>query len=160
VKASPTLVAFVAGMAAFASVGAAHAVTVSVGGTTYDVTTFTGSYDDNISRFNTTEMPWLGSASLASDLAAKIGSNLGLPNSGAGPFFTYTTKLWWGVPVIFYISQFPFLNNGAYPSNTNGSYAVLSPQASPVVPGPLPLFAAFAAFRTSRCLRRRIKLGS
>ena len=46
--------------------GEAQAVIVNVEGQDWDVTTFTGSYNENESRFNIGEMPWWGNESLAS----------------------------------------------------------------------------------------------
>jgi hypothetical protein len=46
------------------SPGSAQAYVVTVGGVQYDVTTFTGTYNDNISKFETAAnggvMPWWG----------------------------------------------------------------------------------------------------
>ena len=75
------------------SPGSAPACVVTVGGAQYDVSTFTGTYNDNTSKFETAAnngvMPWWGSESLASQFAAAIGGNLGVPNTGGllGPFF-------------------------------------------------------------------------
>lgn len=150
----------IATLAVSTSIGSAHAISVSVDGTTYGITTFTGTYDSNLSRFTDDEMPWFGSASLASALATQVGDQLGLPNSGAGPLFAWLPKLWYGVPVIFYIDSYPFLNNGTHPGDWVATYAVASSQPPSPVPGPLPLFGAAAAFGASRRLRRRIELRS
>ena len=39
----------------------AHALIVNVGGLDYEVSTFTGSYNDDISKFNGGVMPWWNS---------------------------------------------------------------------------------------------------
>ena len=50
------------------SPGSAQAFVVNVGGVQYDVTTFTGTYNDNISKFETAAnggvMPWWGGGGL------------------------------------------------------------------------------------------------
>ena len=80
--------------------GQAKALVVNVGGQDYDVTIFTGSFNDNASKFNTPGngglMPWFGDVNLASSFASAFGNSL-LPNftdpslaTGAGgPFFAY-----------------------------------------------------------------------
>jgi hypothetical protein len=78
---------------------------VTVGGTQYDVTTFTGTYNANISKFATPAnggvMPWWTEdgdpeprGALASEFATQVGLVFGLPNSGlvvspSGPAFGY-----------------------------------------------------------------------
>jgi hypothetical protein len=83
------------------SPGSAQAYVVTVGGVQYDVTTFTGSYDADTSKFATPAnggvMPWWtgnGDKALASEFATKVGFFFGLPNSGlavspSGPAFAY-----------------------------------------------------------------------
>ena len=78
--------------------GSASAVTIPtvpvlVNGTTYDVTYFEGSYDENISRFATAEMPWWGDSGLANTFATAVGDGLGLPFLGViGPGFAYAYR--------------------------------------------------------------------
>jgi hypothetical protein len=82
--------------------GQAKALTVSVGGFDYDVTTFTGSYNDNVSKFNTLNnggsMPWFGNELLAGEFAFALGGQFGIPNgdngsqSGSGPLFAWEVK--------------------------------------------------------------------
>ena len=70
-------------------------VTVTVNSLRYDVTTFTGSYNDNILKFTTTEMHWWGledGGTLAGQFASVVGVSSGLDgNFGGvfGPFFAY-----------------------------------------------------------------------
>jgi len=86
------------------SPGSAQAYVVTVGGVQYDVTTFTGSYDANTSKFATAAnggaMPWWGgSYSVANAFANAVGTNFGTPNIGSsagsangnavGPLFAY-----------------------------------------------------------------------
>jgi len=70
--------------------GHAQAYVVTVGGVQYDVTTFTGTYSANTSKFETTAnggvMPWWDgsffSAALANSFATAVGTNLGYPFRG------------------------------------------------------------------------------
>jgi len=168
-QAARTLSTFVVTMAVLASANAANALTVPVvvNGTTYDVTTFVGTYNDNSSRFTTTEMPWFGSESSAEQFAIAVGTQLGLPVFGnAGPFFAYSirTDPRGGVTLGNYsyesLSNPPGVSTTVSGASFSASYAVASAQAPSAVPGPLPLFGAAAAFGMSRRLRRRIKLSA
>lgn len=169
-QAARTLSTFVVTMAVLASANAANALTVPVvvNGTTYDVTTFVGSYNDNSSRFTTTEMPWFGSGSSAEQFAIAVGTQLGLPVFGStGPFFAYligTDPLGGSTKLDAYSyessSNPPSVSKRGSAASFSASYAVVSAQAPSAVPGPLPLFGAAAAFGMSRRLRRRIKLSA
>jgi hypothetical protein len=134
----------------------AQALSVNVGDTNYELSSFVGNYNDNASRFTVGEMPWFGNSSLAQQFAAALGSGLGLPNGSgnAGPLFAYsaTSSL---VSVVYYR---PFLTTGlSVPSSVNYTFAVSAQAPSPsAVPGPLPLFGAAAAFGWSRRLRSRV----
>ena len=87
-------------LGAWMNVGVAQADiptwTAAVGGTNYDFTYFTGTYNGNSSRFNTTEMPWWGpTATNATAFATAVGNHLGFPNDSStfGPYFAYSTGL-------------------------------------------------------------------
>ncbi|MCP9825584.1 hypothetical protein [Synechococcus sp. EJ6-Ellesmere] len=136
-----------------------QAVTVNVGGLDYEVTTFFGSYNGDIAKFETAAnggvMPWWGSQANASAFALAVGTSLGTPNFDNGPFFTY------GLPTstVTFSSQY---QNGTIVSpfgieiNTTRTFA----QATLVqaVPGPLPALGLVAVFGFSRKLKKRIKL--
>ena len=66
------------------SPGSAQAFVVTVNSVQYDVTTFTGSYDGNISKFSPPPapgvMPWWNNSNLAIDFATALGSLAGYPN--------------------------------------------------------------------------------
>lgn len=157
-------------MAVLASANAANALTVPVvvNGTTYDVTTFEGSYSNNSSRFTTTEMPWFGSGSLAEQFAIAVGAQLGTPVLGTnGPYFAYSivfNPTFGNTSILSYSydssSNPPTVVKSSAGEFFNNTYAVVSAQAPSAVPGPLPLFGAAAAFGMSRRLRRRIKLSA
>lgn len=70
------------------SAGQAQALVVNVGGQDWDVTTFKGSYNDNIGKFNVDEMPWFGTSTLAGEFATAVEGSLHYPNSGILPFLT------------------------------------------------------------------------
>ena len=146
--------------------GASHAITLIVEGQNYDVTTFSGSYDIDKLKFATPAsggvMPWWGNQTLAQKFAEAAFAknvNFGFPNqTGArGPFFSFRLNL-------ITVSQTAFTYDPTHVLTQNlsqvASYpafaqATLTPSAS--VPGPVPLVGAFAAFRLSRQLRRRVR---
>jgi hypothetical protein len=152
------------------SPGSAQAYVVTVGGVQYDVTTFTGSYDANTSKFALPPapgvMPWWGNPSLALQFANAVGSSLGtnvqLGQNIYGPWFATslspadgTTTNGTRVALSTYlISSSQGVLNGSWSRTQNATWA----RATTVVPGPLPLFGAAAAFGFSRKLRKRIKL--
>lgn len=159
---------FAAAGAAFALMNAtaAQAVTVSVNGKAYDVSTFTGSYTDNASKFSPPsdggEMPWWGNSDLASAFAAAAYEKkdvFGFPNDSGfyGPYFAHGYD---PDPQALYFWTYDSLGtvpDSSYPTHTL-TFAVASPVAT-AVPAPLPFLGALAALRTSRRLRRRVRLG-
>ena len=70
------------------SPGSAQAYVVTVGGVQYDVTTFTGTYNANTSKFALPPapgvMPWWGSLSTVNQFAIAVAAALGAPNYGGG----------------------------------------------------------------------------
>jgi hypothetical protein len=140
--------------------GQAEAYVVTVGGVQYDVTTFTGSYDDNASKFKQPvdggQMPWWTSTGNATAIAfaTAVGNYFG-PNTyyawndqGAGyiqPSIRFNVILWTGSS---------YTGTGVA-AGTSLRYAVAS-RFDPL-PGPLPLLGAAAAFGFSRKLRTRIQ---
>jgi hypothetical protein len=143
----------------------AQALTVqtTVDGTTYNVTTFTGTYNGNVAKFNTLGnnglMPWWGSDSLATQFATQIGSSLGLPYlSSTGPAFAYVLTSNVSSRIYFPGSGIVGLS-AELDGNQTYVIATLATPPAASVPGPLPLFGAAAAFGMSRRLRRRIQLG-
>ena len=156
--------------------GKAEAFVVSVDNVDYDVTTFTGFYDANASKFQTPanggEMPWWGNETLAKQFATAVGTNLGLPFIGKiGPFFAISTGILqgksgasrqtqsasydttYGNPGIVYVS-------GADDSSWTWASVVqptLNTRSTTDVPAPLPIFGVAAAWGSSRQLRKRIK---
>ena len=145
--------------------GHAQAYVVTVGGVQYDVTTFTGTYNANTSKFETAAnggvMPWWGNQTLANSFATAVGANLGTPNSyignTSGPAFSYQTNTGATVGKNWCTANCmsnPDLIFVVYANSATYAQATLY---TPPVPAPLPLFGAAAAFGFSRNLRNRIK---
>jgi hypothetical protein len=163
-----SLLAFVCGTAAttVAWPGDAQAmVVVNVAGTHYEVSTFTGSYLDNIDHFTTSEMPWFGNNPLALQFAEAVGANLGFPNGEGFLSPLYAVGLIdfnEGESVVsgFQYNKKSAVLSGEFGFSASGTYALATPVLAPsAVPGPLPLFGAAAAFSWSRRLRRRASRG-
>lgn len=64
-------------------------ITVTVGGEQYDITTVTGTFDDNMALLES--MPWWGDATLAQEIANAVMDDIGTPNNDgtSGPLFAY-----------------------------------------------------------------------
>jgi hypothetical protein len=164
--------------------GQAQAFVVTVGGVQYDVTTFTGTYNANTSKFAQTPggvMPWWGDSSLATQFSNALGYSLGAPNSietgsagsptnmNVGPYFAYNSIV---DKITFQLSDtaatyHPNLSTLIFSVDVNTSVTwaqVVAPEPknpkTSTVPGPVPAIGAFAAFGFSRKLRKRIKLTS
>jgi hypothetical protein len=157
------------------SPGSAQAYVV-VGGVQYDVTTFTGSYNENISKFATPAqggvMPWWTGGqdgSVARLFSLAVGTSLGLPNTAAGPNTCYLGACSWAPFFAFAapsdVSLYEYREYGysVEVASEVTSRSRIWAQATSFypaapAPGPLPLFGAAAAFGFSRQLRKRIKL--
>jgi hypothetical protein len=146
--------------------GEANALVVNVGGQDYNVTTFTGSYIDNISKFATAAnggvMPWWGSQSTADSFTSAVNTGLGLPNGLGlyGPLFGYAPSRPDGIRYVYWDSALSSVSPTASTSIDNTrTWAQATPAApsSPAAPSPLPIFGAAAAFGASRQLRKRIR---
>jgi len=144
--------------------GQAQALVVTVNSLQWDVTTFTGSYNANVSKFNTAAnggtMPWWSSVSLTSQFATAVNTLLGtnIQLSTFGPLFAYSTNTSVRVDSRAWDSLSgsvlsPFFTGA--PNNT--SFVWATADLVPPVPGPLPALGAAAAFGFSRELRKRIK---
>ena len=139
--------------------GESKAAIFNIGGQNYDVTTFTGSYDGDTSKFNTPGnggvMPWWGNSSLAQQFATTVGSSLPGSFPPEGAFFAYNSSVdfWQYTPFAS-----PTIINPSTLSFFNFVYAqaTLVPPPSSGVPGPLPFLGAATAFGMSRRLRQRI----
>ena len=163
--------------------GQARAYIVNVGGLDYDVTTFTGSYNDHKSKFAQTPggvMPWWGDSSLATQFSNALGYSLGAPNSietlsagspkniNVGPYFAYNsivdkiTFLLSDTAATYHPNPSPLIFSVDLNSSVTWAQVARqrdNPEPS-AVPGPVPAIGAFAAFGFSRKLRKRIKLST
>ena len=151
--------------------GQAQALVVNVNGQNWNVTTFTGSYNDNSFKFNTPAnggvMPWwtgsLSSSSLARQFAIAVGLSLGTANpseySNGGPFFPY--YLGAGNTSVFscYWRQTTQDTRCGLGSDLTSNFTWAQAELAPA-PGPLPALGAAAAFGFSRKLRKRINAGT
>jgi hypothetical protein len=141
-----------------------HAVTLVVNGTAYDVTTFTGSFDANLSKFETAAnggvMPWWGNASLASAFALAAlakSADLGFPNPiSRGPYFAVSNPVPTNSTVGINFSAYNASSNivtSAQSKSSPAVYAQAQAVAAPV-PAPLPILGAIAAYQGTRRLQR------
>jgi len=162
----------------------AQALVVTVGGLQYDVTTFTGTYDANTSKFAPPAaggvMPWVNNLTLADQFASAVQGMLGFPNDcSSSPWSVICNREPGLMPPsrkdgpLFFKLFYPDntqIWHVQWKSNANSrdevgivlrtdtvTWAQATPYTPPV-PGPLPLFGAAAAFGFSRKLRKRIKL--
>jgi hypothetical protein len=156
--------------------GQAQALVVNVNGQDWDVTTFSGTYNANTSKFATATnggvMPWWFNETAAAAFAIALDAQLGTPNvldgssgppagTGAGPFFGYVTN---GIDNIMYgygwVSNYG-VGQGVigFPSGvTSRTWAQATLfLGTAEAPGPLPALGTAAAFGFSRKLRKRIK---
>ena len=161
--------------------GHAQALVIAVGLDQWSVTTFTGSYNDNIGLFNPTYMPWWGNDNLAKDFATALGSQILTPNFGYlfGPTFAFADTLQTSDPSdpvgypagalvtdgwLYCADPVGSCQPGPQGEIGHGSYFTYDQDSAGDggyakavhVPGPLPFLGAGAAFGWSRRLRRRI----
>ena len=152
--------------------GKAQAFVVNVGGQDYDVTTFTGTYTANKSKFakpaNGGDMPWWGNADLAYSFALSVDHSLSIINNVGrlvGPFFAdkiRAANLGDTPGPQFYVKVdydivYGHFSNQFNETEATWAQAVSYRASASSVPGPLPAFGAAVAFNFSRQLRRRIK---
>jgi hypothetical protein len=157
--------------------GQAQAVVVNVNGQNWNVTTFTGTFNDNISKFNTAAnggvMPWWRGgispslASTAQSFAMAVGLSFGLPNningSALGPIFSYGAPTTGSNPFLTVVAEdgddgYGLFCEGCNPISRNEIATWAQAELVLAVPGPLPALGAAAAFGFSRKLRQRIKV--
>jgi hypothetical protein len=142
----------------------AAAVVVTVGGTPYDVSVSTTTYNSSFADFQLPSfgglMPWWGNDMLSSDFAKEVYTALGSGwNNNYGPVFAYELDVVQGeVPGIAQSLSNPNLQIDVYPATTaTVSYAIAVPVTAPApVPAPLPIFGLAGGFVACRRLRRRV----
>jgi hypothetical protein len=134
----------------------------TVGGVQYDVATCTGTYNANISKFETAAnrgvMPWWGDSTMAQAFAVQAGSSHGALNSNLfGEFLGYQktgniiSTYRWDVLA-------SDVGTGSVAAQFSRAWAQATLYTPPAAPGPLPLFGAAAGFGFSRKLRKRIQV--
>jgi hypothetical protein len=148
------------GLAATATllgVNPTQAFSVTVGGSQWDVTTLTGSYNDNAATLQS--QTWWGDSVRAKNFASAVGESLGLPFlDQAGPFFVWLgdlegrgpTGISWvknSVPPGTYpgdSGQIPgLLYEFVIPGDSIETYAIAT--ATTPVPEPLTILGSIAA---------------
>jgi hypothetical protein len=139
---------------------------VNVGGEDWDVTTLTGSYDANTSKFATAGngevMPWWGDRSLANQFTIAVGNGLGLPNVAGpetfGPCFgrDFTSTPLSGVFFSLFDGAVLRAGSGSRLASYTWAQAISFTPTPVPAPYPLPVLGAAAAFGFSRKLRKRI----
>ena len=142
---------------------------MTVGGLQYDVTTFTGSYNNSTNKFANLPapgaMPWWGNAALADQFFRAVGTSLGLGVNriyglDAAPAFAYGNYVGGSVHAkILFTDYVNFTYGTVGPGDILRTQTLVYAQATLYsVPGPLPLFGAAAAFGYSRKLRKRTQV--
>ena len=112
-------------------VSPAAAVTISVGGTDYDVSTITTTFDAQSALL--LSQPWWGDSLLADTAAADVGSSLGLPNgTGSGPLFAWAENSFPGIVEAVGHFRGMVVDLGPLPNSASVTYAV----ATPTIPEP------------------------
>jgi hypothetical protein len=149
---------------------AARAINVVVGGTTYDIQLYTGSYNSNPSIFQTPanggRMDWWGNPTLAEALAGQLTNGLSPTYTDGDPvegplFSTSFDGLILGSEVsasYFDLSTLGItdvVTTTSFDRSASLTYAVTKSNTS--VPAPLPLLGLAGGFAASRRLRRRAR---
>jgi hypothetical protein len=140
---------------------------VEVGGSNYEVSTVSGTYNSLLTTLSA--QPWFGNPTLAQTFATEVSSGLGLPNGDVqGPLFA--TGLDYIDPNFYVFGAYYYdsfgmtgvaWNSFGGPDDTFAfAQAQLQPPAPSAVPGPLPLLGAMAGYGMSRRLRTRIQAAS
>jgi hypothetical protein len=135
-----------------------RAQVVTVGGTQYEISSFSGSLYSDASKFAGPpggQMPWWGDLGLASTF-----SNAYAQSPAGSNFLNFGYQQTVLDLVIVQISCVLTSQPSCIPDNFATGWATASVYTPPTpsgVPGPVPLLGAAAAFDVSRRLRRRIQ---
>ena len=151
----------------------AQALVVTVNSQDWEVTTFTGTYNDNVSKFNTLEnggeMPWwvgaISTPTSAISFSKALAAQHGIYNWQFAAYRDPCAGFCNPPIVVFRVNNGDSAFTGSNGPMGNGTWnlwatARLSVPApsSANVPGPLPILGLAAAFGFSRKLRKRINL--
>lgn len=149
---------------------AARALNVTVGGTTYDIQLYTGSYNSNASIFKTPanggRMDWWGNPSLAEALAGQLSNGLSSTYTAGDPvegplFATSFDATTVGGEINAYYFDLSTLgitdvvSSASFDRTASFTYAVST--SNPAVPAPLSFLGLAGGFAASRRLRRRVR---
>ena len=116
---------------------------------TYDVNTYTGSFNDLQSTLTAPNNALWGNQSLAQGLAEVVKGDLGYPNTvdpsvAFGPYFAFASNLPGGIPN--YIYGFPFLKqSGAALEQITPPDLSITYATATAVPEPLTILGSIAA---------------
>jgi hypothetical protein len=141
--------------------GAANAAdaTVTIDGTDYTISTYTGALSYILANPSLYSLPWFSSYETAEAFSTAVNTQTGMTQEVntelgdivLGPIFSYSAT---GESYTWYndlSGSFPF----TFDPDATYTYAVVNAPAA-ATPGPLPLLGAAAAFSASRRLRHRI----
>lgn len=146
----------------------AHALVIDVADMKYEVSVFTGSYEQNKAKFETYSnsglMPWWGNGDLASEFARLVNYQFGNVNNPpwshlkwAGPYFAFNlrTPFFNNDPPPSVEAQFIAGFSGLNDSNLKPFRSYTWAQASRVVqvPAPMPCLGIAVALKASRRLK-------
>jgi hypothetical protein len=149
---------------------AARALNVVVGGTTYDIQLYTGSYNSNPSFFETPSnggrMDWWGNPALADALAGQLANGLSPTYTDGdpveGPLFATSfdgSSLGAEVSASYFdlstLGITDVVTSDSFDRTASFTYAVT--QSNTSVPAPLPFLGLAGGFAASRRLRRRAR---
>ena len=108
--------------------GDARALVVNVGGSNYDVTTISGTYDSLLPTLST--QPWFGNSTLAASFRNAVWDGMGLPNLGLyGPAFATRADLdefegsYYSIVSVYQLGDGTFDNYPLTTTDTNFIYA-------------------------------------
>lgn len=141
----------------------AAAVTITVGGISYDMSAFSTSVTSHPTAFGLPplgQMPWWENQTLASTFAATVFDQLGPGwDSDYGPVFAYAidTSKNEVQGMAQSISDSNDLIDVTPPTGSMVSYAIANPGTTSAVPGPLPVLVAAGGWAWSRRLRQRVR---
>ena len=113
---------------------------------TYDVNTYTGSFNDLRSTLTASNNALWGSPSLAYDLAGVVKGDLGYPNLYGGPYFVYGFPLFSGNPnVVESFYYFNFSGPVTYFTSSDTDDATATYATATAVPEPLTILGSITA---------------
>ena len=128
--------------------GPAGAFNFTYNNATYDVNTYTGSFNDLQSTLTSSNNALWGNQSLAQGLAEVVKGDLGYPNTFGpslefGPYFAFASNLPGGIPN--YVDGYPFRKSGAVVGQSTPPDFTLTYATATAVPEPLTILGSITA---------------